>query len=177
VWNIPHPDVETTDQAAWLIDYNNQNVAIEAGFNIGESPNGGFESYMYPYYTRDNGNIETDFFSTKLPTDQAADMIVNYDTSNNTVNIDVAGHDLADSLSYNIPTPRWNYAQAEVISNNTQNSDHITMAGNDDAFNGYYLPAGSNTWQYWGFNNECVDTPYWITYVSPADWNAGGSGN
>ena len=174
-WDVPSPASEWTDDAAWLIDKNNYGISVEAGFSVGwDSINGDSADYMYPYYTRNDGNPEVDDLGDELGTGGALQMYIKYNTSTQKISVYVAGATLGTPVSYSFPTPRLNASQGEVWSDSTQNSDYVTMSGGSDEFQGYSLPAGSTTWNPWGFHNDCDDSPFWLAWASNSSWYSGG---
>lgn len=160
-----------TAEAAWMIDNNNWNDALEVGIGAGASANGGMSYYITPYYTTNNGT-ETDFWNDFFSTPSAPVTIMAYMTSSG-LNAAAGSYKLMTNSSYSVSTPRLNLVQGETGSysktftatspyNGQPGTYHDSMAGGGSWFYGYYLPAGNSPtqWSPWGsINGTCSDDP------------------
>ncbi|MGH9123587.1 MAG: hypothetical protein ACRDZ8_02535 [Acidimicrobiales bacterium] len=178
-WFLQNYSKDFAVDAAWLANNNNYNDSIEAGISTGETVYGSWASTIYPYYTLNNGQNETDYLTQVFPTNTVIGMdIWQYAPGSGGTNIYVGNNSgvggyLYLNGSYYVGTPRLNFSQGEVNPGVAPN----TMSGGEDGFIGYYLPYQGAQWTLWGFQTECADSPYYIYPYSgsPNDsWISGG---
>jgi hypothetical protein len=142
-WSLNGHSDGFSNEAVWTLDNNNGSNALEVGFSVGRSLNGGYENYQYPYYTINNGNNETDYFGTVLPT---GTLIWNSATSDGTHSWAYVNNKFLAEINYGVATPRLNYEQAEV------NYHDIWLGGGSGSYGAYYYQsAANNNWYAWGW--------------------------
>lgn len=166
-WSVDQNANSTTDEAAWLINHNNQINSVEAGYYSGYWPyGGGWTNGLVPYYTTDDGAGGQHASNYYIPASTAAGMWVLANGSNTQVTV----YGWSPILAYSVGTPRWNYMQGEVtLSTNTWMG-----GGSGEGFTGYWVDtsgAGHN----WGFHSDCSNSPYWVSSSGASSWSNGGS--
>lgn len=150
-WSLNGHSDGFSNEAVWSIDYNNQNNALEVGFNTGVGNVGVFSNSMYPYWTINNGGDEHDYTSDALPKNT---VIWNSATSDGTHSWAYVNNSLLAEISYGVATPRWNYEQAEV------NYHDIWMGGGSGANVALEYQVPSGAWYDWGSISGTADTEY-----------------
>jgi hypothetical protein len=163
-WYVEKSSNGTSDEASWLINVNNGNVAIEGGFFTGWWPYGVVTWYsnLMPYSTLDNG-LSGSKGSTAL-------------TPNTSIYMDVVTGGYAKigaqqfNFSYSVPNGV-NFSQGEVTGS-TQNWMDDKVA--DHEFIGYLTQNFGTSWISWPGHNDCRNTPYTIVSSSYRSWYNGG---
>lgn len=161
-----------SDEAVWtmngtsLTNYSCANGAVEVGFITGEATGGGFSNGMYPYYTTNCGNCinfsPCDFFTTtNLPTNT---VIWNSATSDGTNSWAYVNNKLLAEIPYGVPTPRFNYEQAEVDYHD------IWMGGGSGSNIALEYQTSSNQWKDWGVINGETGHDNGSGLISPAGY-------
>lgn len=167
-WSVPNNGVNFSDEAIWIIDYNNQNNAIEGGLYSGSGSNVSWTNGMLPYYTLNNGANEYDDAGNYLSTNASIWLNVTSAYNGSGAFVGVGPYSMYPG-NYTVSFPGYNYSQGEVYNN----SNVWMGGGSGEGFTGYWEDTSRN-FNAWGFNNDCADSPYWITNNSPSSWTNGG---
>ncbi len=161
-WSVNHPADSTTDEGTWIIDNSNQNVAIESGYYSGYFPyDGSWTNGLSPYYTVNNGGSGQRSHSSLA--------------AGSGIDIDAVSGGRADigstrfNLSYSVPNG-FNFGMGEVVSSTST----WMGGGSGESFSSYWSPNGGTNWYQWGYNNDCNNSPYWISQSSGDSWSNGG---
>jgi hypothetical protein len=170
-WSVSHPYNSTWDQAAWLQNNSNLGNALEGGLYSGYFPyNGSWTNGLLGYYTINNGGAGANN-GTFLPTNKNLGLGVQSGANgvfvyNNTDNALIVWF----NSNYAVSTPAVNMSQGEV----TQTSG--TWMGNGSGYpnEAFWLASGSSSWQLWGQNTPCANSPYWDNKATNYSWTAGG---
>jgi hypothetical protein len=166
----------------WIINDNNRANAVEIGFFSGAGAPGStfYTTAILPYYTLDNGQLETDGVGINLPTNTGMALSVsNQDSVNNHLFVGNSSRVYwSPTVHYAISQPLRGFMQGEV------NCHDVTMGGGvGENFQMYWQGANSN-WYLWGYMSNflnCPDynyfpCPYWLNQVSGSYWTNGGYG-
>jgi len=163
-WSVYHPANSTTDEGTWIADNNaNFSPSIESGYYSGYFPyDGSWTNGLLPYYTVNNGASGHRCGNCYLPAGEGID-------------IDAISGGRADigstsfHFSYTV-TNGSNYAQGEVVS-----STRTWMGGGSgETFTAYWSPNHGTNWYQWGYNNDCNNSPYWVSQSNGHTWSNGG---
>jgi len=168
-WSVNRASDSTTDEAAWVIDNNNEDIAIEAGYYSGFFPTSGtWTNSLVSYATLNQG--ETGIVGTAIAANSDIFMdgwAINYiGGSCGPEGADVAGTSFR--FCYDEPSG-WNFAQGEVT-----NSTATWMGGGTgESFTAYYSNDHTD-WYLWGTQNGCWNSPYWLKLPSKYTYSNGG---
>jgi hypothetical protein len=160
----------TWDEAAWATnDYNGQN-GQEVGIYSGYFPNNGsWTNGMLTYTTIGNGaqgwrgiGVPANTWVAVLAVGNGAEVYW------------ANAYRWVFSLSYGINGPVVNSAQGEV--EDFSGNGGATWMGNGGGYwnEGMWSPDGGSHWYWWGFNNDCANSPYWASHYNNTTWAAGG---
>lgn len=182
-WSLnghPAGDEPFSNEAVWVLDYNNNSNSLEVGFNTGAGASSSiFSNTMYPYYTTDNGSNEKDYTGTALPKNTT---IWDSATSDGTSSWAYVNNKLLAKISYGVATPRYDVEQTEVSYHD------IWMGGGSGSSMAMSYQNPSNQWNNWGFingntyhfNSTQSISPagygYYIHTAQPASATQGGYG-
>ncbi len=156
-----------SDVAVWLWD--DSGHFLEGGFYTGAGVTVPWTNSMLPYYTLDNGQHEHDYAGDVLTTNANTWMEVHDQPSTYSTYVKIQSFYLYPG-TYTMLTPRHNFSQGEVATNT---STWMGGSGSGETFSGLWSDSGGS-WHYWGFHNDCANTPYWIKSVSSDSWTIGG---
>ncbi len=168
-WSVDRRALSTSDNASWLINAFNTQIALEGGYFSGFFPyDGTWTDGLRPYETTDNGL----FGSKKTLYIPANTLIGMYTISGATVKIDVwGGPSHIWNFPYGVPNGL-NYSQGEV----TLSTKTWMNGGSGTQQAGFWSPDGANFYV-WGWHNDCANSPYWIQWNDGNHWTSGGYGN
>jgi hypothetical protein len=162
-WSVYHPADSTTDEGTWILDNNNENIAIESGYYSGYFPyDRSWTNGLLPYYTLNNGasghRCSTCYLSAGEGIDIDAVTGGRADIGSTTFN-----------FSYSVPNA-FNFGMGEVVSSTAT----WMGGGSGETFDAYWSPNYGANWYLWGYNNDCNNSPYWISQSSGHEWSNGG---
>jgi hypothetical protein len=162
-WSVPSGAFSNV--AVWI--YDDSGHYLEGGFYSGAGSNVPWTNGMLPYYTLNNGTTQFNGAGDYL-TANASTWIEAHDwTGPYSTYVHVQSFYLYPG-TYTMLTPRHNYFQGE-----TSNTSAWMGGGSGETFSALWEDNGSS-WHYWGFHNDCADSPYWINSLGSDSWTIGG---
>jgi hypothetical protein len=166
-----------SDEASWLTQTTSngtldpQASSIEGGFYSGQGANPAWTNLILPYWTETDGGNEHDYAADGLGTSTGVTIYVEGDYSSQAAKVEVGGHSFSLG-SYVVNTPRGNYAQGEVDSQNSWMG-----GGSGESFQQYFEPESTiGSFNLWGELSVGHTSPFSASKSSNSVWSNSGYG-
>ncbi len=167
-WSVDHPSDSTTDEGTWVMDKNDNTQAVEVGYFSGwwPYPTKYWTNGLVGYTTRGETGVTNGAYGAHASGYFSAGAGISIEALAN--GQAYVGPDGWTWPGYSVPHAE-NFAQGEV----TSSTNTWMGGGSGEQFTAWWSPDGS-AWYLWGYNNDCSNSPYWISQSNGYTWSNGG---